>query len=107
MVKPAHDENGRGFMQEIEGTEKIIPCEICLIAAGFTGCQKYVAEAFGAELNERTNVKTEKGKYATNIDGVFTAGDMHRGQSLVVWAISEGRNSAKEVDEYLMGYTNL
>lgn len=107
MVKPACDENGRRYMQEVEGSEKVIPCELCLIAAGFTGCQNYVADAFGVELNERTNVKTDNGCYATNVDGVFTAGDMHRGQSLVVWAISEGRNSARSVDEYLMGYTNL
>ena len=63
--------------------------------------------AFGVEVNERTNVKTEAGRYATSAERVFTAGDMHRGQSLVVWAIREGREAAKEVDESLMGYTNL
>ena len=62
---------------------------------------------FGVEVNERTNVKTEAGKYSTNVKDVFTAGDMHRGQSLVVWAIREGREVAREVDESLMGYTNL
>ena len=58
-------------------------------------------------MNERTNVKTGAGKYSTNVKDVFTAGDMHRGQSLVVWAIREGREVAREVDESLMGYTNL
>ena len=97
---------GKRKMSEIEGSEQIIPCELCLIAAGFVGCESYAAEAFGAELDERSNVKTEQGKY-TAAEGVFTAGDMHRGQSLVVWAINEGRNAAREADEYLMGYTNL
>ena len=64
-------------------------------------------DAFGVETNERSNVATEQGKYSTNVDKVFTAGDMHRGQSLVVWAIREGRDAAAEVDEYLMGYTAL
>ena len=81
--------------------------DLVLIAAGFLGTQNYVSDAFGVELNERTNVKTAPGGHATTVDKVFTAGDMHRGQSLVVWAIREGRDAAKEVDEYLMGYTNL
>ena len=102
------DENtGRKVPKEIQGSEEIIPCELCLIAAGFLGCQKYVAEAFGVELDQRTNVKTEKGSHATNIPKVFTAGDMHIGQSLVVRAIREGRDAAAEIDRYLMGYTNL
>ena len=67
----------------------------------------YVADAFGVTLDGRTNVKTAPGKYSTNVPKVFTAGDMHRGQSLVVWAITEGRAAAKEVDEYLMGYSGL
>ena len=67
----------------------------------------YVSKAFGVELNERTNVKTEAGAYATNVPKVFTAGDMHRGQSLVVWAIREGREVARAVDTALMGYSNL
>jgi len=100
-------ETGRRQMQEIEGTEKIIDADLVLIAAGFLGCQSYVTEGFGVELNSRTNVATEENKYQTNVDKVFTAGDMHRGQSLVVWAIREGREAAKAVDEYLMGYTNL
>lgn len=101
------EKTGRKVPKEIEGSEQILPCALCLIAAGFLGCQNYVANAFGVELNERTNVKTEQGSHATNVEKVFTAGDMHIGQSLVVRAIREGRDAAAEIDEYLMGYTNL
>ena len=101
------EKSGRKVPKEIEGSEEILPCELCLIAAGFLGCQSYVAEAFGAELDRRTNIKTETGSHATNIPKVFTAGDMHIGQSLVVRAIREGRDAAAETDKYLMGYTNL
>lgn len=107
-LEPKKDEKtGRMMMSEVAGSEYEADCELVLIAAGFLGTQKYVSDAFGVELNERTNVKTTPGKFATNVDKVFTAGDMHRGQSLVVWAIREGRDAAREVDEYLMGYTNL
>lgn len=100
-------ETGRNELKEIEGSEREVPADLVLIAAGFLGAQSYVTEAFGVDTNERTNVKTENGSFKTNVEKIFTAGDMHRGQSLVVWAISEGRKAAKEVDEYLMGYTNL
>ncbi|MCM1045322.1 MAG: glutamate synthase subunit beta [Candidatus Gastranaerophilales bacterium] len=100
-------ETGRMKMSEIAGSEKLLDAEIVLIAAGFLGSQKYVSEAFGVELNERTNVKTQPGRYQTSVDKVFVTGDMHRGQSLVVWAIREGREAAREVDESLMGYSNL
>ncbi len=100
-------ETGRMKSSEISGSEQTLDAEIVLIAAGFTGCQKYVADAFKVELNERTNVKTAPGGYRTGVDNVFVTGDMHRGQSLVVWAIREGREAAREVDESLMGYTNL
>ena len=100
-------ETGRKVPKEIAESEEIIPCELCLIAAGFLGCQSYVAEGFGVELDQRTNVKTDSGKHSTNVEKVFTAGDMHIGQSLVVRAIREGRDAAAEVDEYLMGSTNL
>lgn len=107
-LEPKKDEKtGRMMMSEVAGSEYEVDCELVLIAAGFLGTQKYVSDAFGVELNERTNVKTAPGRFATNVDKVFTAGDMHRGQSLVVWAIREGRDAAREVDEYLMGYTNL
>ena len=78
-----------------------------LIAAGFLGCESYVADTFGAVCNERRNLKTAPDAYGTTVERVFTAGDMHRGQSLVVWAIAEGREAARAVDESLMGYTNL
>ena len=100
-------ETGRRKLQEVEGTEQVIEADLVLIAAGFLGAQTYVTDSFGVEVNARTNVATEEGKYQTNVEKVFTAGDMHRGQSLVVWAIREGREAAKAVDEYLMGYTNL
>lgn len=96
-----------GKLQEVKGSEKEIPCDLLIVAAGFTGCESYVSDAFKVERTQRNVVKTEENKYKTNVDKVFTAGDMHRGQSLVVWAIDEGRRCAKEVDEYLMGYTNL
>ena len=107
-LEPKKDEKtGRMNMAEIAGSEFEIPADYVLIAAGFLGTQDYVAKAFGVKLNERTNVETAKDSYKTSVDKVFTAGDMHRGQSLVVWGIREGRNVAKEVDEFLMGYTNL
>jgi glutamate synthase (NADPH/NADH) small chain len=98
---------GRMNMKEIAGSEQVLDAEVVLIAAGFLGTQKYIAEAFGVELTERTNVKTAPREYLTSVDKVFTAGDMHRGQSLVVWAIREGREAARAVDESLMGYSNL
>lgn len=102
------DENtGRMMMVPVEGTQRIIEADLLLIAAGFLGSSPYVTNAFGVETDARTNVATEDGKYATNVDKVFVAGDMHRGQSLVVWAIAEGRAAAKEVDFYLMQYSNM
>lgn len=101
------EKSGRMMMVPIEGSEEIINVDIVLIAAGFLGSQKYVTDAFKVNINGRTNVDTAPGKYQTSIPNVFTAGDMHRGQSLVVWAIREGREAAKAVDESLMGYTNL
>ncbi len=98
---------GRRMMVPVEGTEKELPCELVLIAAGFLGTQKYLTDAFGVEVNQRTNIKTDDGRFATNVTGVFAAGDCHTGQSLVVKAIRQGRDCAREVDKYLMGYTNL
>ena len=98
---------GRRMMVPVEGTEKELPCELVLIAAGFLGTQKYLTDAFGVEVNQRTNIKTDDGRFATNVAGVFAAGDCHTGQSLVVKAIRQGRDCAREVDKYLMGYTNL
>lgn len=107
-LTPVKDEKtGRMNMVPVEGSEKTLKCNLLLIAAGFLGSQAYTRDTFGVECDGRTNVKTEAGKYLTNKDRVFTAGDMHRGQSLVVWAIAEGRQVAKAVDESLMGYSNL
>ena len=94
-------------MKEVPGSEQLLAADMVLIAAGFLGAQSYVTESFGVELNERTNVKTEPGSYQTNKENIFVTGDMHRGQSLVVWAIREGREAARAVDESLMGYSNL
>ena len=102
-----HEATGRMTMAEVAGSEYVVDCDLVLIAAGFLGSQDYVTKAFKVETNERSNVKTEAGKYETNVKNVFTAGDMHRGQSLVVWAIKEGREAAKAVDISLMGYTNI
>jgi len=101
------EEIKRYVMEEIPGSEYEIEADLVLIAAGFLGAQQYSAKAFGVTLNERGNVAAQPGKYQTNVERVFTAGDMHRGQSLVVWAIREGREAAKEVDASLMGYTYL
>lgn len=100
-------ETGRRVMHETEGSEEIIPCELCLISAGFLGAEKYVADAFGVELSQRGTVLTERDSFTTSADKIFTAGDMHIGQSLVVRAIREGRDSAREADNFLMGYSNL
>lgn len=115
-LRPEKDEkSGRTLMKPVEGTEETLPCELLLIAAGFTGCEDYVAEAFGAAKTPRGCIDTgnadpidsaETEKYHAR-DNIFAAGDARRGQSLVVWAIAEGRACAKEVDEFLMGYTNM
>ena len=96
-------EDGRTV--QIPGTEKTLKCDLLLLATGFAGCERYTAEAFGADMTSRGLVQTEAGHFKTGVEGVFCAGDMRRGQSLVVWAVAEGRACAGEVDEYLMGYT--
>lgn len=101
------EKTGRVMMVETAGSEYTVEVDLVLIAAGFLGSESYVSKAFGVELDGRTNVKTDLGMYQTNVENVFTAGDMHRGQSLVVWAIREGREAAQQVDLSLMGYTNL
>ena len=101
------EKTGRMMMAEVPGSEQKMDADLVLIAAGFLGTENYIANAFGVDLNARTNVATAEGAYATNVKNVFTAGDMHRGQSLVVWAIREGREAAREVDESLMGYSYL
>ena len=98
---------GRLKMVPIEGSEYTVDAELILIAAGFLGSERYITEAFGVEIDGRTNVQTAKGTHQASVDRVFAAGDMRRGQSLVVWAIREGRACALELDERQMGYTNL
>jgi glutamate synthase (NADPH/NADH) small chain len=100
-----HFDADRKMIKE-EGTEKTIPCDLLIIAAGFTGCEDYTAKIFSTELSDRHTVVTDQA-YKTNNHKVFSAGDMRRGQSLVVWAIDEGRKCARSVDEFLMGYTNM
>ena len=107
-LKAEKDEKtGRMNMVPVEGSEKKVPAQLILIAAGFLGSEKYVTDAFKVETDARSNVKTEAERFASSQAKVYTAGDMHRGQSLVVWAIAEGRAAAKELDAALMGYTNL
>jgi len=92
---------------EIAGTEKIWPCDLALLALGFTGPESTLADKLGIDKDGRSNYKAIYGKYQTNIPNIFTAGDMRRGQSLIVWAISEGREAARQVDIYLMGKSEL
>jgi glutamate synthase (NADPH/NADH) small chain len=94
-------------LREIEGTEKEWKCELALLALGFTGSEMTIAKQLGVEADYRTNVKANVRDYMTNVPGVFAAGDQRRGQSLIVWAISEGREAAHHVDAYLMGSSNL
>lgn len=97
--------SGRMVPKEISGSEEILPCELLLIAAGFVGCEDYLAESFGLNKDARGNISVKEGVHATYENGVFAAGDVRRGQSLVVHAIADGRACAKEVDEFLMGYS--
>ncbi|MGB6154217.1 MAG: glutamate synthase subunit beta [Pricia sp.] len=94
-------------LKEVEGTEKEWKCELALLALGFTGSEMTIADQLGLEADGRTNIKATEQNYMTNIPGVFAAGDQRRGQSLIVWAISEGRQAAYHVDTYLMGESEL
>jgi glutamate synthase (NADPH) small chain len=100
------DEKGRIVFKEIPGSEKVWPAQLVFIATGFEGTEDPLLSESGLE-HENRKVKAEYGDYSTNIDGVFAAGDMRRGQSLIVWAIHEGREAARECDRYLMGDTQL
>ena len=94
-------------LKTVEGSEKEIKCDLLIIAAGFVGCEDYIVKDCGVNTTSRGTVATEENRYETSVPGIFTAGDMHRGQSLVVWAIAEGRQCAAAVDKYLCGYTTL
>ncbi len=101
------DANGRFAPKEVPGTEKVLPAQLVLLAMGFLGPEQPMLDELKVERDPRTNVKASHGQYSTNIKGVFAAGDCRRGQSLVVWAINEGRGAARECDRYLMGSTQL
>ncbi len=102
------EENGRRRMEEVPGSEEELPCQMLLIAAGFLGPEDYIAEAFALPRDARSNIATAPGTFSVEAQNgrVFAAGDMRRGQSLVVWAIAEGRAAAEEADAFLMGYSN-
>ena len=107
-LSPEKDpKSGRTIMKPVEGSEYKVETELVLIAAGFLGSESYLTKAFGVEVDGRTNIATADGTHQTNVKNVFAAGDVRRGQSLVVWAIREGRDVAREVDKSLMEYTNL
>lgn len=97
----------RPQLKEVPNTEKEWKCELALLALGFTGAEKTLADQFGLNMDFRTNIEASTKDYATNVPGVFAAGDMRRGQSLIVWAISEGRQAAHHIDTYLMGESCL
>lgn len=98
--------DGKIEMTEIPDTEQQWEADLVLLAMGFVGPESYLGEIFGVALDERTNYRTQHGAYATTIPGVYAAGDCRRGQSLVVWAINEGRGAARSIDEYLIGATD-
>ncbi|CAG0925537.1 unnamed protein product [Notodromas monacha] len=94
-------------MMEVPDSESFIKADMVLLAMGFLGPESHIITDMGMEKDARSNIKTPAGKYRTSVDKVFAAGDCRRGQSLVVWAITEGRQAAREADEYLMGITSL
>lgn len=100
-------ENGRMSFDEVPGTEKVWQAQLVFLALGFLGPESHLLDELDIQKDERSNARAEYGKYNTSVEGVFAAGDARRGQSLVVWAIHEGREAARECDRYLMGSTNL
>ncbi|KAL2550766.1 Glutamate synthase 1 [NADH] [Forsythia ovata] len=105
-VRWEKDANGKFQFEEIKGSEETIEADLVLLAMGFLGPESIVADKLGLERDNRSNYKAEYGRFSTNVEGVFAAGDCRRGQSLVVWAISEGRQAANQVDKYLMKDNN-
>src|SRR5690606_8907177 len=97
----------RPILKEVEGSEKEWECDLALLALGFTGSETTIAEQLGLEMDPRTNIKASAANFKTNVQGVFVAGDQRRGQSLIVWAISEGRQAAHHIDVFLMGSSDL
>jgi glutamate synthase (NADPH/NADH) small chain len=100
-------DNGRPAPRPVAGTEQVFPAQLVLFALGFSGPEGGLLDQLGVEKDGRTNAKAEHGTFATSVPGVFAAGDMRRGQSLIVWAINEGRGAARECDRFLMGATDL
>jgi glutamate synthase (NADPH/NADH) small chain len=100
-------DNGRATPRNIPGSERLVPAQLILLAMGFSGPENQLLDQLSVEKDARSNAKAEWGSFATSIPGVFAAGDMRRGQSLVVWAIAEGRQAAREIDRYLMGESAL
>ena len=107
QVRWERNAQGQFVPAEVPGTERTHPAQLALIAMGFLGPEQMLLKDLGLECDARSNVKAEHGRYATSLKGVFAAGDCRRGQSLVVWAINEGRGAARECDRYLMGRTDL
>jgi glutamate synthase (NADPH/NADH) small chain len=107
QVKWERNEKGQVVPAEVPGTEQVRPAQLALLAMGFLGPEQALLRELGVECDARSNVRAEHGRYATSLKGVFAAGDCRRGQSLVVWAINEGRGAARECDRYLMGKTDL
>lgn len=101
------DENGRFQLKEVEGSEKVWPAQLVLLSMGFLGPEETVIEQLSLDQDPRSNINAEYGRFHTSVEGIFAAGDCRRGQSLVVWAINEGRGAARECDRWLMGETNL
>ena len=106
-VEWALDESGRFQMSEVPGSEQVFEADLVLLAMGFLGPEDTLVQKLGLETDSRSNFKAAYGDFATSAEGVFAAGDCRRGQSLIVWAINEGRAAAAKVDEYLMGSTEL
>lgn len=106
-VEWIHKPGDRPQLREVPGTEKEWECDMAFLALGFTGSEPTIPEQLGLEMDARTNIKASIDNYMSNVPGVFVAGDMRRGQSLIVWAISEGRQAAHYVDKYLMGSSDL
>lgn len=107
QIKWEKNEKGQFTPVDIAGTERVAPAQLVLLAMGFLGPEQPLLESLGLERDARSNVKADHGKYRTNLDKVFAAGDCRRGQSLVVWAFNEGRGAAKACDEFLMGHSDL
>jgi glutamate synthase (NADPH/NADH) small chain len=106
-VEWTKNEQGAFIPKKVPGSDRVLPADLVLLAMGFLGPEDPVLDQLGVERDPRSNAKADYDRYATNVPGVFAAGDCRRGQSLVVWAINEGRGAARECDRYLMGATSL